>query len=146
MRSIKTITPLLLLPLFIFNGCSQLHIDRHHVGQADLASGYVKSPDPRQKNPPTGDQLWVYWRLPSRVCEEALTLTLRVVYKNLEEEVRAYPIYRRRGHIVFSDMGDSYTKNGGILTYMAEITTLTGEVVKECKQSMWFQPLFTDES
>ena len=124
--------------LLFLASCKSLDIERRYVSSESLASEYVGSPDRLKKDPPTGEQLWIYWNLPSSVYEPHLVLSVRVVYKNLEEEVIAYPVTGRKGHQLFEIVGESYKKRGGILTYSADISTIEGERIERFTQQMWF--------
>lgn len=129
------------LALAFFCSCHRLEVDRRFVDQASLASTYVKSPDPLQKHPPKGEELWVYWDIPVALMKERLSLTLKVVFKNLEEDLIAYPVRKKRGHYVYSLMDSDYHKKGGILGYKAEVTNEEGEIVAIFKNQMWFKPI-----
>ena len=100
----------LFLCLLLFCSCRRLELERRYVDRSSLASTFVGSPDPMQKMPPTGEQLWVYWNIPVALVQEQLTLTVKVVFRNLEEEKIAYPVARSRGHYVYSLLDDDYRK------------------------------------
>lgn len=126
-------------------GCRHLNVERRYIDAKSLASTYVKSPDPLQKHPPKGEQLWMYWHLPSYVMEQPLVLTLKVVMKNLEEDIVAYPIKTHIGRAVYSIMNDQYTRTGGVLTYRADITTVDGTTIESFKQQLWVKPIRVGE-
>ncbi len=80
----------------------------------------------------------MHYSLPGQMYEDHLTLTLWVIYKNLEEEKITYPIKRQEGWHTFSLLDEKFKKKGGLLTYRADITNIKGERVASWKQQMWF--------
>ncbi|MDN3504507.1 MAG: hypothetical protein P0S95_02890 [Rhabdochlamydiaceae bacterium] len=143
----KWILPFFFLLILIGTSCRPLSVDRRYTNSGSLASNFVKSPDPLKENPPLGEKLWVSWKLPSKYFRnnDKYILNLRVVKKNLEEDVVTFPVTHRIGRVVYSCMGEQYSESGGVLTYKAEIVTLDGVVIKTVKQSMWFTPIHVDE-
>ena len=143
----KWICPFFLVFLLLFASCRRLSVDRRYTNETSLASNFVKSPDRLKHHPPKGEKLWVSWNLPSQYLRvhDQLILTLRVVKKNLEEEVVTYPVTHRIGRVVYSCMNEEFTESGGILTYKAEISTIDGQVIKIIKQAMWFTPIHVSD-
>lgn len=103
-----------------------------------LASTFVGSPDPRQKNPPTGEKLIIGWKLPSDSLDQELLLQLDIIYRNHSKKRECYPISQRRGIIIYHLLDEEYFKTRGFLTYKAEIITREGSVLKEWRQKLWF--------
>ncbi len=136
----------LLFLVFLLCGCEKyyLSVKREPIDQSKLASTYVRSPDPRQKNPPRGEELIMEWRLPMDFIDDKLTLVLEVLYKNYTQETICYPVGRRRGLITYSLLGDEYKEKDGFLTYKAEIQTGNGVVLKEWKQQLWTELIVID--
>lgn len=128
-------------------GCEKyyLTVKREYVDRDQLASTYVGSPDPRQQNPPRGQELTMEWRLPVEAMEEPLTLVLSVLYRDYTQGTFCYPVDRRRGTVTYSLLGDEYTKTGGFLTYKAEIMTPNQWVVKQWKQVLWTELITLEE-
>ena len=137
----------LILSLLLLCGCEKYYVavKREYVDQLKLASTFVGSPDPRQKNPPKGQELIIEWRLPQDALDQELTLVLSVIYKNHSEETFCYPVDRRRGVITYALLDEAYRKTEGFLTYKAEIKTLDGMIVKEWKQQLWVDLIVIDE-
>ncbi|MGE0198704.1 MAG: hypothetical protein AB7N99_09145 [Simkaniaceae bacterium] len=137
----------LILSLLLLCGCEKYYVSvkREYVDQSKLASTFVGSPDPRQKNPPKGQELIIEWRLPQDALDQKLTLVLSVIYKNHSEETLCYPVDRRRGVITYALLDEAYRKTEGFLTYKAEIKTLDGMIVKEWKQQLWVDLIVIDE-
>ena len=89
-------------------GCEKyyLSVKRETVDRSKLASTFVGSPDPRQKNPPKGQELILEWRLPEASLAKDPVLVLSVIYKNHTEEKVCYPITRRRGVVTYSVLNE----------------------------------------
>lgn len=121
-----------------------LSVKRESVDQRMLASTYVGSPDPLQKNPPKGQELIMEWRLPRGNMGEKMTLVLEVLYKNYTQETISYPISRRRGVITYSLLGEEYKEKEGLLTYKAEIRDEKGTILQEWKQHLWTELIVID--
>jgi hypothetical protein len=121
-----------------------LSVKREAVDRMKLASTFVGSPDPLQKNPPKGQELILEWRLPEEALQEELVLVLSVIYKNHTEEKICYPIDRRRGVITYSVLGSDYKKTDGFLTYKAEILNKDDSVIKQWKQQLWTDLIVID--
>ncbi|NGX51674.1 MAG: hypothetical protein K1060chlam2_01547 [Chlamydiae bacterium] len=128
-----------ILLLILLSGCEKyyLSVKRESVDRSKLASTFVGSPDPRQKNPPTGEELLLEWRLPRTALKQELTLVLKLIYKNYSEETIRYPVDRRRGVIIFALLDEKYRQTEGFLTYKADIITPDGTPLKEWKQQLW---------
>jgi len=136
---------LIFLFLFCFS-CEKyyLSVKREAVDRMKLASTFVGSPDPLQKNPPKGQELILEWRLPEEALREELVLVLSVIYKNHTEEKVCYPIDRRRGVITYSVLGSDYKETDGFLTYKAENLNKDNSVVKQWKQQLWTDLIVID--
>lgn len=137
----------ILFLLLLSCGCEKyyLSVKREYVDQSKLASTFVGSPEPRQKNPPKGQELIIEWRLPPDALDEELILVLSVIYKNHSEDTICYPVDRRRGVIIYSLLNEDYKKTEGFLTYKAEIKSTQGIVVKEWKQQLWVDLIVIDD-
>jgi len=138
---------LFFLPLLLLLGCEKyyLSVKREYIDQSALASSFVGSPDPRQKNPPKGQELIMEWRLPQGALDQQLMLVLKVLYRNYTQETICYSVERRRGVATYSLLNDEYRQREGFLTYKAEITTLDGEVIQQWKQQRWTEIITIDD-
>lgn len=114
-----------------------LSVKREAVTRERLASTYVGSPDPRQKNPPKGQELIIEWRLPEEALAEKLVLVLEILYKDYTKGTICHPIDRKRGIFTYSLLNQAFKEKEGLLTYIAEIKTPEGEVIKQWKQHLW---------
>lgn len=135
------------IPIFLIFilGCIQysLSVKKESVNRESLASTFVGSPDPRQANPPFGQQLIIGWRVPKNPRD--LKLVLHVLYKNYEQEVLEFPIVKRRGMEIYSLQGARYAETKGFLTYKAEIQNEEGEVLDLWKQQLWVELISLDQ-
>lgn len=120
--------------LLLFTGCQKYYVEvyKERVSRETLASTFAESPDPRQKNPPHGEKLLVTWRLPKEAVKNPLILVLQVVREDFSEVTEVYPVDKRRGLITYG------LEEKKILTYRASIQTLSGDVVEEWTQALWF--------
>ena len=129
--------------LVLCSGCSyqSLTVERQRVNRDSLASTYVGSPDPAQKDPPTGERLWIDYRVSPANFKENSVLTLRIIYNNFEEEKVAFPVKKKSGQFSYSLLGEKYQKTGGIFTYRADLEGADGVVIDSWVQQMWFDLL-----
>ena len=136
----------LIVLLLLLVSCEKyyLSVTREAVDRAQLASTFVKSPDPRQESPPKGQELTIEWRLPEKDLEEGLTLVLSIIYKNHSQETICYPVNKRRGVITYSLIGEEYKQTEGLLTYKVEILQKDNLVLKEWKQQLWTELIVLD--
>ena len=136
---------LIALFLLLF-GCEKyyLSVTREAVDRARLASTFVRSPDPRQENPPRGQELTIEWRLPESDLEEGLTLVLSIIYKNHSQDTICYPVNKRRGVLTYSLLGEDFKQTEGLLTYKVEILQKDHTVIKEWKQQLWTELIAID--
>ena len=124
--------------LFLCFGCHKYHVtcQKQHVGRSSLASTFVKSPDPEQKNPPKGERLIVHWRVPEYAMKDPLTLSVHLIYKDLTQKIERFEIDRRFGYITYELINEEFKKTGGILTYKAEVSS-PEKVLESFEQQLW---------
>ncbi len=132
---------MILLSLLFLTACSRsyLSVQKQRVGRSSLASTFVQSPDPLQKDPPAGQRLLVKWRLPSSELAEGLRLQLKVIYKNYSEELYEDPVTSENGLLVYNVLGERYRETGGYLTYRAQIVDSEAQVIKNWQQQLWVE-------
>lgn len=127
--------------LFLLNGCTRNYFYAQQ-GKRDrnfLASSHVHTPDPRQKDPPEGATLLIYWAFPLTLFEENLTLVAKVRFWDGKEEETIFPIVRKR------DSCSLFFQNQRILTYLIQATNVHGIVVAEWKHHFWTEWIDLDE-
>jgi len=136
-----------ILLLLLLTGCEKyyLSVKREFVDRSKLASTFVGSPDPLQKDPPKGEELILEWRLPPHALDQELTLLLKVIYKNYSEETICFPVDRRRGVFTYPLLNEKYHETEGFLTYKADIKTQDGTLLKEWKQQLWVDLITIDD-
>ncbi len=134
-----------LLILFILLGLTscgshQLTVQRFVVTPENLPSQFVGAPDPDFEHPVIGQRLFVSYKI-KKMDQEAMPyfLTLKVIYKNLEEETKTFTIFRDEGKQEFAILNEAFEATGGILTYKADLTTVDGEQIAEFKHRLWFE-------
>ena len=136
----KFFFPLLLMLLV---GCERyyLGVKRASVGGETLASRFVGSPDPRLKDPPVGQKLFVEWNLARK---QDVTLKLYLLFKDYSQETVVYEIGERRGIYVYSLMGGKFLEKGGLMTYKAELVK-EDKVIKTWEQQLWTKLIEIEE-
>jgi hypothetical protein len=115
------------------------------VDRDSLASTHVGSPDPRQKNPPKGQELIIEWQIPEDILRQKPTIHLEMIYKDYSEEKKDYPITQKSGYVVYTLVGDEYKKTKGLLAYKAEIVTEDGQVFRVWQHQMWVNIIRLEE-
>lgn len=135
---------LFLLLLFSF-GCSKYYVSvrREKIDASYLASSYVNTPDPRQKNPPFGQQLIIDWLVPERLIKQEPQVVLYIIFKNYTEHKETFSIDAKRGYAIYSLLDKNYMEKKGILTYRAEIVTREG-VYRDWKHQLWVNLIHVD--
>lgn len=126
--------------LFLLSACSSgyVGVEKEYVDKNSLASTFVGSPDPAQLKPPYGIRLWMDWDIPPTCWQTGLILTLKVIYKDYEEETFSFALDSPKGQKAFELLNEKYDRTGGVLTYKAEVSTSSGEIMSEWKHQMWF--------
>lgn len=127
----------LLSILFLFSSCykNHLYVQQEKVDVRFLASSRVGTPDPRQKNPPEGQRLLIAWDFPLSVFREELILVTTVRLWDQSEEVKTYPLKRKRDSLAY--FFPSKTEDKKILTYRVQVFNREGHLVEEWKHQFW---------
>ncbi len=135
------------LVFFSLTGCQKYYLAlyQENIGPESLASTYVGSPDPRQKNPPIGQQVILEWQIPQEILEEKPSLHLDVIYRDYSESHFTYPITSRAGYEVYSLTNKEYETKKGLLAYQAKIQTGDGKVFRSWRHQMWVQVIRFEE-
>ena len=125
--------------LLLFSGCKQYYLSlcQEWVDVRYLASSHVKTPDPRQDNPPIGQKLIVDWRVPNEIFKKKPEVVLHLILWDYTTRTVRIPIKRRMDYATYKLFNEDYEKTGGILTYKAEIVTADGQVFREWKHQLW---------
>lgn len=125
--------------LIALTSCSRYYLSvcKVPVDKWSLASTYAETPNPKGKNPPQGEKLYISWLLPLAFAPTDATLRLRVLYRNLEKEEHIYELPHRLGTQQLEIVGNKFTETGGIYSYHVELLDRTGKVLTQRKQRMW---------
>jgi hypothetical protein len=134
-----------LLGLFSFLvlcvGCQnqRLIVETRYLGRNTLASTVVGTPDPRQRCPTTGQELYVTWRLPEEFASyDNLYLLMTLRYGNREENCVRIPVNRFRGCYVYCLCDNEYWDVCGILTYKVDLYS------GECLLDTWHHQVWSE--
>ncbi len=133
-----------LLPL-VSCGRSHIHVRREWVDGSYLASTHVGTPDPRQSRPPFGQQLVIYYWVPSNILSRNPQLVLNVIYWNFTQSTITFPIRHAVGWHTYSLLDDEFHEKHGLLTYRIQIITEDQEVFKDWKHQLWVNLIELDE-
>lgn len=136
-RNIFCLSALLLLTLLVSCGKGHLSVRQEWIDGRYLASTYVKTPDPRQAHPPTGQKLIVQWWVPSQVLENHPKLLLKIIYWDFTEKTITFPITKRVGYETYTLLDKEYEEKQGLLTYRAEIVTDDDKIYQEWTHKLW---------
>lgn len=125
--------------LLICSSCQKyyLSIYQEKIDRDSLASTYVGTPDPRQKNPPEGQELIIEWQIPRALLKEKPSIHLQMIYKDYSESKRIYPIFYKAGYVTYSILGEEFKKTKGLLAYKAEIQTEDGKTFLLWQHQLW---------
>ncbi len=134
--------PFLFLSLFCC-GCTSHYVSvvKVPIDKTSLASTYAESPDPKAAKPPKGEKLYVSYRIPFSMNCDDLKIRLKVVYRNLEQEEKVFPVHHRMGAVGFDLVGDKFKKTNGFFTYRVELLDKDDHVVDSNQQRMWVEIL-----
>lgn len=103
-----------------------------------LASTHVGTPDPRQKDPPTGQRLLVGWRFPTNWLDWGIHLETTVRFWDNREEVIRYDLDSSHGSHAFNFFGQK------ILTYKVEVVDACGDVLEVWEHQFWTKLIDAD--
>ncbi len=112
-------------------------VTRAVIDKSSLASTFVRSPDPLQANVPNGERLFISWTLPFSSKPENHNLILTVIYKDLTQEKKTYPIHHRFGIATFDLLDDKFKDHNGFYAYQAELQDTEGTVIDKWQHQMW---------
>ena len=127
--------------LFFLNSCTfhRLDVQTQYLTPEYLASYHIGTPDPRLHVPLIGQRLLIQWSLSKHeVQDQEIMLYLKVRFRNRQEQEVKFPISSTRGTYLYQVNSELYCQTGGILTYFAEIQTLSGIL------ATWKHPLWVD--
>jgi hypothetical protein len=127
-----------LLFCLLFTSCIHyVQVAKVSVNQSNLASTFARSPDPEQAHPPTGEKLYVSWRLPLSIQPEDCHILLSVIYKDLTEETKTYPLAHRIGAVSFPLLNEKFKETKGLYAYQAILMDKDDKVIDKWEHQMW---------
>jgi len=129
--------PLLFLFFIFLFGCNQatLVVQQQKVSSTYLASGNVRTPDPR--TPPNGQMILAEWWVPGSLLAYNPILKIDVVFQDFSKTQAEFPINHRVGYETLAVLNEQFKKTGGFLAYKVEILTDTKEVYAQWTHQLW---------
>lgn len=131
--------PFFVIFLFVFSSCHRTRLDVIHktVSKSDLASTYVKSPDPRQMDMQEGEQLLISWNIPAKVFRPPCILELAVIFKDKSEEKILKKISSKSGLFSYDILGYRMKHSHGIYSYQVKIVDASQQEITCLREKMW---------
>ncbi len=142
-------TPILFCSFFLFfAGCykNHLQVQQTVLTQNFLASSWVGSADPRQKNPPEGESLIVSWDFPPSLFKQELFLETTIRFWDLSEEIFSQKIEKQSGWKEYLSLYNLREKKGKILSYKAVVKNKKKRVVAVWEHPFWIKKIEVDQS
>ena len=133
----------LCLLTLLLSGCqpSFLNVQTDYLTYKDLASFYVKTPDPRLSACNFGQRLIISWSLPKHFLKkEHLQLEVTLRFRNREEILEIIPIGKQRNTYVYPLLNEDYLEKGGILTYKIDLKDKEN-ILEEWRHLMWTESI-----
>lgn len=122
------------------SSCSfrRLDVQTRYLSHENLASYYVRTPDPALECPIVGQRLLIQWSLSKREFEgKDLQLYLKLRFRNHQEQEITRILCRNQGVYLYDLTNQAYCESGGLLTYHVEIRQ------GDCVVESWTHPLWT---
>lgn len=116
----------------------RLDVQTRYLSHENLASYYVRTPDPALEHPTIGQRLLIQWSLPKQDFDgEKVQLYLKLRFRNHQEQEIIRTLCKNRGVYLYDLTNQAYCKSGGLLTYRVEIRQ------GDCVVESWTHPLWT---
>ena len=133
--------------LFLFSSCYKTHlfVQQEWINDSYLASKHVKTPDPRQKNPPFGQKLLIKWDYPLSLYKRDLSLVLTVRFWDNTQKNYVYKLKRKRGYTSYYFPVKSKNKDKEILTYNISVVDKEKQVVERWYHQLWTELIALDK-
>lgn len=143
----KKYKSLFFLGYLLLVGCykNYLYVQQRWIDRNDLASTWIGSPDPKQKDPPKGQQLIVSWNLPSRIYVQKPHLEVTIRFWDHSEAHLIRKVPKRRGWEVFSFEKNLQEPKGKILSYQVKIVGSQGEEMDLWQHQLWTKSVLLEE-
>lgn len=127
----------------LFCSCNPVVLDVTKVplSHERLASTFVGSPDPLQKDPFEGERLYIKWKLPDGIAPEKCSLELYCIYKDLTQDKMEIPLHQKKGEFTYTLVGEEYEGKKGFFSYKAVLKDEGGKEIKSWQHQMWVHVL-----
>lgn len=124
--------------LFVTSSCRGPSVDVIHksVTKNDLASAFVKSPDPRREAFQEGEQLLISWNLGVKQTNKH-TLIVSVLFKDRSEEKIYKELESSSGVFSYFLVGKEFKDKQGIMTYKVEVLDFEKKSLIELEDRLW---------
>ncbi len=137
------IRAMLFVSTFIFaallSGCQGISVQTQYYSHADLASTFIKTPDPRQTEDFIGQRLVISYSFPKSYLDfQDLTLHLKVRFKNGQEDEHFKLLRETSGDYIYKLENQEFLSKGDIITCLVEVTG-NGEVLETWKHPLWVE-------
>ncbi len=131
---------LILISLLLLKGCyhKQIQTTKIQIDRKSLASSFTNAPDPRQKAPPTGEQLLINLDLNPEIDLSSYRAVLCLVYKSLETQEIEFIPTKHQQVISYFILGEKYQLSKGLLTYKLEVY-VNNKQLALYHHPMWFE-------
>ena len=124
---------------------SYLSVYTDYLSHENLASYYIKTPDPLTNNPPIGQRLIIMWMMPQEYRSTTdLQLQITIRFRNHEETIRTIDLPGLKGTYVYELLNDDYIKHRGFLCYKIDLISADG-IIEEWRHKMWTDFIILDE-
>jgi len=131
------------LTAIFLSGCSKYYVNitKVTIDKNSIASTFARTPDPLKVQPPSGEKLYITWRLSTKMDPTHHKIVLHVIYKDLTEETITYPLTVRAGTFDFQLLNEKFEKAKGFYSYKAELIDAAGEILDTWQHIMWVKVL-----
>lgn len=127
----------LILACILFNGCqkSYLTVQQKWIDRQSLASTFVESPDPLQKDPAYGKEVLIGWDFPLSVYKKKPYLLFTVRLWDQTETKYCYEVHQKRGFTSMFFSEKDPTKK--LLTYKIDIYDKEDNILEAWEHQFW---------
>lgn len=141
---LKFICLTLLVSFLSFNiGCTppKLTVFSTYVTRENLASFFVNTPDPALNCPPTGQKLFISWRLTNDDFLNApLEVRMHLRYHNRTHFEQSFPVTTLCGTYVYSLLNQEFFEKEGLMSYKIELFG-NNKLISQWRHIIWVDPI-----
>lgn len=99
-----------------------------------MASTYVKTPDPEQKNIIKGQKLTIGWDFPKSVFEKELTMKVQLLFWDNFLKKEEHHIFSKRNYVSYFFPEEDYFP---LLSYQIHVMDKNGEIIQVWTHQLW---------